>query len=141
MYSNFIKDRIIDILNNTDTDTIITGMALGADTLFALVGLEMPKIQKIIAAIPFEGQETMWPSNSQNRYHWILSQPKVEKVYVSEPGYHPAKMQIRNQWMVDHADRIIAVWDGTAGGTKNCVSYAKRVGIEMIRINPRDIEP
>jgi hypothetical protein len=38
--------------------------------------------------------------------------------------------------MVDHAELLIAVWDGTSGGTANCVKYARKDGVEIWRINP-----
>jgi uncharacterized phage-like protein YoqJ len=44
--------------------------------------------------------------------------------------------QKRNEWMVDHADEVVAVWDGTSSGTANCVAYAKKVGKPVWRIHP-----
>ena len=38
--------------------------------------------------------------------------------------------------MVDLADKVIAVWDGTKCGTGNCVRYAEKCGKEIIRIFP-----
>jgi uncharacterized phage-like protein YoqJ len=44
------------------------------------------------------------------------------------PFYKIAEaMQLRNIWMVDHADEVWAFWDGSKGGTANCVKYAERV--------------
>lgn len=54
--------------------------------------------------------------------------------------YNPYKLQIRNEYMVDNADVVIAVWDGSKGGTCNCVNYAKKIGKNIIQINPKDIE-
>jgi len=42
--------------------------------------------------------------------------------------------------MVDNCDKLVAVWDGTKGGTSHCVGYAKKQGKEIIRINPEDFE-
>jgi nucleoside 2-deoxyribosyltransferase len=28
--------------------------------------------------------------------------------------------------MVDNCDTVVAVWNGTSGGTKNCIDYAKK---------------
>src|SRR5690349_13971609 len=36
--------------------------------------------------------------------------------------------QERNKWMVDNADMVLAVWDGTTGGTFNAVKYARDEG-------------
>jgi uncharacterized phage-like protein YoqJ len=44
-------------------------------------------------------------------------------------------MQIRNEWMVDRCDKLIAVWDGSKGGTGNCVDYAKSVNKDIFRID------
>ena len=45
-------------------------------------------------------------------------------------------MQIRNQWMVDNCELLIAVFDGTSGGTANCVNYAKSIRKNTVVINP-----
>ena len=45
-------------------------------------------------------------------------------------------MQKRNEYMVDLADIVIAVWDGSASGTGNCVRYTERCGKKIIRIMP-----
>lgn len=51
--------------------------------------------------------------------------------------YYPAKMQKRNEYMVDNSDIVIAVWDGTKGGTYNCVKYAQKLEKKIIQINPK----
>lgn len=53
--------------------------------------------------------------------------------------YKPYLMQNRNEHMVDNSEDCIAVWDGTSGGTGNCVKYAQRVGKNVIRIHPADV--
>lgn len=36
-----------------------------------------------------------------------------------------------NEWMVDRAGRIAALWDGSWGGTFNCLNYARRRGVPI----------
>lgn len=36
---------------------------------------------------------------------------------------------IRDKLIVDHADLVIAVWDGVSSGTEFTISYAKRRGV------------
>ena len=45
-------------------------------------------------------------------------------------------MQKRNEYMVDLADVVIAVWDGSNSGTGNCIKYAQKCGKEIIQITP-----
>ena len=42
----------------------------------------------------------------------------------------------RNEWMVDHSNRVIAYFNGAPGGTKNTIDYAAGKGIEVITNNP-----
>jgi len=45
-------------------------------------------------------------------------------------------MQARNTWQTDKADKLLAVFDGSSGGTGNCVKYAKSKGKTIILIDP-----
>jgi uncharacterized phage-like protein YoqJ len=116
--------------------TLISGMALGIDQWWAesAIALNVP----FIAAIPFKGMESKWPKSSQDRFNKILSYAKTVE-YICDPGYEPWKMQRRNEWMVDNCDEIIAYWNGSLGGTSNCVAYAKKVGKKLTVINPNMI--
>lgn len=115
----------------------ISGMALGVDTLFtkACVILNIP----FIAAVPFAGQERVWNQESQKEYNQLLELAE-EVVTVCEGGYASWKMQKRNQWTVDHCDVLLGVWDGTAGGTCNCLRYAERVSKPMYLIRIQTID-
>lgn len=131
---DLVRARIIHELLEVEASHIISGMALGVDQWAAEIAVAagIP----FTAAIPFRGQEDAWPTSSQKAYAALLKKAH-DVVIVSEGGYSPHKMQLRNEWMVDHCDKLIAVWDGTPGGTANCVSYAMSKDKEIIRINPR----
>lgn len=143
--TSILSERIYDELaaivqrNKTKPDlTLITGMALGVDTLFAWVAIDLRV--PFIAAIPFPGQEKQWPATSQKVYQDIIKHPLCTIKYVSMGEYSSQKMQIRNQWMVDECDGLIAVWDGTPGGTKNCYDYAVSKKKPVVRINPNNLK-
>ena len=104
---------------------VISGMALGWDTAWALTALEL-KVP-LIAAVPFRDQESRWPLKSRELYRAILEQAERVEI-VCEGDYMPWKMQKRNEWMCDHADRVCALWNGSPGGTANCIRYAKSIG-------------
>jgi uncharacterized phage-like protein YoqJ len=107
--------------------TFISGMALGVDQVAAEVVLEYKSAGcddiKLVAAVPFDGQECRWPVASQ-RYYTRLIQLADECVVVCAGGYAAWKMQVRNKWMVDRSRLVLAVWDGSLGGTANAVHYA-----------------
>ena len=118
-------------LRRLSPDGVISGMALGWDTAIAQAADELGI--RFIAAIPFRGQESVWPAESKKRYQSLLAKAKIV-VEVSAPPYAAWKMQRRNVWMVDHCDFLLALWDGSDGGTANCLAYAKarQRGVETV---------
>jgi uncharacterized phage-like protein YoqJ len=126
-----LKELARQFLETTKPEKVITGMALGWDQAWAeaAVGLAIP----FIAAVPFARQESTWPEPSQRLYRDLLVQA-AETVIVLPGGYAPYKMQVRNEWMVDRADCVVALWDGTSGGTANCIAYANKTGKPIINL-------
>lgn len=109
-------------------DEVISGVALGWDTAWAIAALRLGI--DLTCAVPFEGQERAWPPQSQQRYHKILRKSHRVEI-VCKGSYSAAAMQKRNEWMVDNSDRVVALWDGSSGGTGNCIKYAKRRNAEI----------
>lgn len=129
----YVCQQIEKTLIELKPEKVISGMALGIDQWAANIAWKL-KIP-FIAAVPFEGQETAWPQASQKTFQSLIR--LANEVVIISPGkYEAVKMQVRNEWMVDHSDKLIAVWDGTSGGTGNCVNYAKSKNKEIIYINP-----
>lgn len=135
-----IKSKIITIIDAFEPEKIslITGMALGIDTLFARIAIE--KNISFTAYIPCVGQEKMWTQKSQDEYNSILQHELCTVHYTSKQTYQPYSMQLRNEAMVDSCNLLIAVWDGTSGGTKNCVDYARKNSKFIIYIDPKNLD-
>lgn len=106
-------------------DGVISGMALGWDQAWCDAALR--EGVPVHAAVPFEGQERQWPHASQVQYRQLLSECKSVTI-VSPGGFSGKAMQVRNEWMVDRCHRVCALFDGTYGGTGNCVNYALSIG-------------
>ena len=132
-----LKKKIIEELVRAKPIKVLSGMAQGFDIYLAECCLEL-KIP-YIACVPFIGQEKCWPKNAQEHYHKLLNQAK-EIIIVSSGGYAGYKMQIRNQYLVDNANLILACFKPgtTSGGTFNCVQYTQKMKKEIIFINPDD---
>ena len=125
-----LKRIAVDWLTALNPRGAISGMALGWDTAIveACLQLGLP----YVACIPFRGQESRWPSAARRKYENYIR--RATKLIVCSPGgYAPNKMQIRNERMVNLALKngpgpahalVLAMWDGTSSGTKNCLSYA-----------------
>ncbi len=131
-----VCQKIEAALKELKPEKVISGMALGIDQWAAHIATKLGI--PFIAAVPFIGQDGKWPTQSRKIYKILLAKAS-ETVVVSEGAYSAAKLQIRNEWMVyqlGQDDKLIAVWDGTKGGTGNCVAYAESKKKTIYRIVP-----
>ena len=113
----------------------ITGMARGVDLDAGEIVLQLRTEGfpiRLICASPYQGFERSWSSEWQRRYNSVLNQADLVR-YIC-PGYNRGCFQKRNEWMVDHSARIIAVFNGQPSGTKNTIDYAHRQGVPVIQI-------
>lgn len=114
-----------EVLRHHQPSTVISGMAIGWDLAIAEAAknLDIP----FHAYIPFQGHELMWPVHTQLFYRALLRHAQ-HSVICSPGGFSKEAMQVRNMAMVDNCDFIIALWNGTKGGTGNCLDYARSIG-------------
>lgn len=132
----WVKSRTRSLLKQLRPIHAVSGMAPGFDQDFVEVCIDMGI--PFVAAVPFEGQERMWPPEAQQQYRKQLKLA-YEVVIVTEGGYERWKMQARNEWVVDHITDLIAAFDGSPGGTANTVNYANRVQRPVHRIDPNEL--
>lgn len=115
----------------------ICGMAEGCDIFFgeavAALRRSHPDVT-LEAAVPCPEQDLRWSAGSTERYDRLLSE--CDKLTVVSPRYSPECMMRRNRYMVDRSGVVIAVFNGSRGGTFNTLRYAVRCGLEIIEIDP-----
>lgn len=152
LYSTIIKNTIKS--ENNPPFGFIVGGALGIDQIAADCILDMKDRFNcditLEIAVPCCDQPIKWRTTDIERYFKQLqSADKVTYVDYLEgysipknkvDKYHPSKMIMRNKYMVDKCDLLIAVWDGSEkGGTYDCIKYALKQGKKIIYINPREV--
>ena len=126
-----IRQAVADGLN-----VFITGMARGVDIWAAQIVLQLRGEGygvRLICACPYDGFESGWSQEWQRQYKEILSAADFVK-YICE-GYSRSCFQIRNEWMVNHSARVLAVFNRENSGTKNTIDDAIRqnVLVEFIK--------
>lgn len=149
-----IKNKLNDICSymilNRGTEEFMEGMAQGVDQDAGNVILNIISSMAsesdgstyvtLHAAVPYIGQESVWPKEAQGNYRTQLKRiadiddslgKNVHYLHTVTP---PTKwdaikwLDERNHYMVDWCDLLIGVWNGTSGGTKNAIDYAKKMG-------------
>lgn len=130
-YTHATFDRLTalarDWLQEHRPDQVISGMALGWDQAVADAALDLHI--PLIAAVPFHGFESRWPHAAQDRLNLLLDQ--ATEVHIVHPFPGTIGLHRRNEWMVDRADKMLALWDGSWGGTFNCIRYAEKAGVPV----------
>ena len=113
--------------------TFISGMARGVDLWAAEIVLALRDegaAVRLICASPYRGFESRWSWEWQERYRRVME--RADLVRFICPGYSRDCFQRRNQWMVDHSARVIAVYNGQPSGTRNTIEYARRCEVPVV---------
>lgn len=135
-----LKRRLRDAVLSAYEDGMrhfICGMARGCDLYFAEIVLELRRDRPDItleAAIPWPGQSDGWERASRERWHQILAVCDLETMV--QRSYDPGCLLRRNRYMVDHSSLVIAVYDGSPGGTYRTLEYAVRQKVPFVELHP-----
>jgi uncharacterized phage-like protein YoqJ len=128
----------VEALEETDPNGVVSGMAAGWDLALAhaAISLDIP----LLCAVPFEGQDSRWSKFWRDKYKEALYN-SMEIRTLFDPD-RSSKWEVskaltdRNHWMVDYVyekrGKILALWNGTKGGTAHCIRSAERRGVEII---------
>lgn len=121
----------------------ISGMARGADLYFAEAALELrekyPEVT-VEGAVPCQSQASRWPEKERTRWRDVLDRCDLETMV--QQNYDRWCMHRRDRYMVDRSAAILAVFDGTPGGTMYTLNYAmdKKLEILLLDLNQPEAE-
>lgn len=135
--SNHIREALQRNIDQFIPTKMISGMALGVDMIWSELAIKN-KIP-LISALPCANHHKKWPEKAQKRWLNIINHKLCTTHFVSTNEYTAWCMQKRNEWMVNNCNMLIAVWDGTKGGTYNCIDYATTKLKQIIYITPLKI--
>ena len=83
---------------------------------------------------PLSESDLKWSPAETARYKAIID--KADKVTLVNDHYFRACMLVRNNYMVDRSDLVLAIWNGEqSGGTWHTIQYAKAKGKKVDIIN------
>jgi uncharacterized phage-like protein YoqJ len=129
----FVEHQLRLAFTDNNASVVIQGMAAGVDLTAAKIAYR--------EGIPF-WCAVPWKTHTARKdwaLHYEQALQHAHRIeVVTDVDHYPGAWvyQKRNEWMVDHADIVVAVWDGTPGGTRNCVKYAQKVGKPIFQIEP-----
>ena len=95
--------------------------------------MPMPGL-RLVAVIPFRGQESRFPAVDRERFRRVLA--AADHSVTLSPSYHAGCYAVRNNYLVEHAALLVAWYDGSPGGTHYTVRRALVRGLEFINLHP-----
>lgn len=114
-------------------DTFLSGMANGFDMIAARTILKIKEEYsdiKLVAVIPFLGQEKRYLKEDKDEYKRILG--SVDKVVITSEHYHKGVFLIRNNFLLDNCSKMVCYYDGQKGGTMYTYNRALDRDIPLI---------
>ena len=126
-----LKRQIIEAVRTAageGYDTFLCGMARGCDFYFAEAVISLGL--RLEAWLPCPSQADRWSEADRSRYTALLMD--CAAVYMTEAAYSRGCMLRRNRKMVDAADGLLTVYDGSPGGTGAAIDYARKRGKRVI---------
>ncbi len=136
-----VKNIVKEYLKNWGCKEVWVGMALGFDIVVALAVLELKDEGyniKLNCAVPCRNHYSKWPKKSIDMCNSIMEKAD-SVVLVTDEDYSPHLMQKRNMYIVDICSKLLALWNGSAGGTGNCLIYAWNQAKDVSIIDPNEI--
>jgi uncharacterized phage-like protein YoqJ len=131
-----VKAGLLRKFMELQPSVVLTGMALGTDQWAAEVCLDngIP----YDAIVPFHGFENTWPDRSKVHFNFLLGRARTVHYVTDTTTYSSGLLQRRNQWLVDHSTVLVGVWNGSSGGTSNCITYARGRGKSVVLVDLPD---
>ena len=135
-FENRLFDKIVELIS-CGCLTFYTGMAMGFDIIAAecvlTAAAAMPDYTvRLTCAVPFLEQAKKFPPDWKKRYDKILE--NSDGAVIISNDYYPRCFFDRNRFMVDNSDFVLTWFDGSAGGTKNTLNYAKSISRKIINL-------
>lgn len=133
-----LRREIIKAVSDGYTE-FMTGFADGADQYFAEMVVKLqedfPNL-RLIAVLPYRKRMDSLESREQTK---ALLHACADVVVIQEE-YRPNVYAKRNRYMVEHSDRVIAVYDGREkGGTVNTIRLTHNMKKELREISVGEI--
>lgn len=132
-----LKEQILKAVSKGYTD-FISGMAPGVDVWAAAEVLALRNEGhpvRLICALPYPGFPNKGTETERQWCERMICEADAKEVIC--PRYLPGCFLARDRWMVDNSSLVIAVFNGSGGGTAFTVNYAKERGREVTVIEDR----
>jgi len=125
---NLLRSKIEKSISEGYT-RFLSGVARGIDLWAAQTVLELREIHPDITLVcvkPVENQGHNFPEEDRIVYESVIN--RADKVVCTSAGYTRSCYAVRNRYMVDNAEKLIAFVNNYRSGTGQTINYARKLG-------------
>ena len=94
---------------------------------------------ELVTALPYPGHDSQWDNRSRARLAFLIQNSTKSITVSSTRLINTTSFRIRDKYMVDHADYLLAVYDNdrtVQNQVGAAVRYAEESGTQIIFIHP-----
>jgi len=117
-------------VDRTRPSKIISGMAPGWDLAMARASIRCGV--RLVAALAFPEQGQDWPEPAREELDRLLSW--AEHVHCHSNERHKGCWTLRDRWVLEQAEGVVALWSGADGGTGRAVAAANAMGLPVVNL-------
>lgn len=141
---NKLKDIVERALKKYTHIELHSGLALGADTLWANLIIELQSIYgdeaiSFVADIPSANQADTWTTKDRDKWNDFLTQANTVNNYYKEGMQYTDALIARDNGIIDQSDLLIAIYDETVPAIKRTLEYATNTNTRIYCIKPSEI--
>ncbi len=111
---------------------VVSGMAAGWD--LAMAEAAVLEGVPLVAALAFRGQGEDWPDEARAHLRRLLGAAVM--VHVANEARVPGMWTIRDRWVLERGDVVVALWSGADDGTGRAVAKARELGKQVDNLWP-----
>jgi len=134
----WVRNAIVEQLENAESLTGISSLAIGADQLFAQCVLEASGT--LIAIIPFPDYERTFKQSDEKQKYINLKNQAAKVQILPDISDDQQSYLDAGKLVIELCEVLLAVWDGKPakgkGGTGDAVNFAISTGRLVVHINP-----
>lgn len=130
----------IDLCIENNYSNFISGVAKGVDLWAAKYVLEKKEHNpgiRLICAVPYRGFGAGWRGVDKWDLSWIFA--KADEIDFISEHYNSQCMKKRNEYMVTHSAKLIAVVSDYRSGTGQTIQFAQKDNLDITIINPTEL--
>lgn len=132
-YSDLIVNSIERVVDKISPTVMVCGFPSEMDLLFAEIAIKRNIELNICVYSTFNNNFLF------KRWENVLNYSNLTKYIISDDIFDNYNLELKNKYICDSSDILLAIYDSSEGNTRNCLNYASIIKLRKIVINKHEL--